>query len=141
MKASKKPTRREVERVANEVSEDMIRCLQSETAVGIIATARFFGLGKKRAKAYLDYLEKVKAEFAQHSEDGIIKEKITEELQTFGIDSDTLYEKPPTVRETTRSERAKKKNISIAEAYKMTQKMQEFESFLKGGNSNEYTMP
>ena len=65
MKASKKPTRREVERVANEVSEDMIRCLQSETAVGIIATARFFGLGKKRAKAYLDYLEKVKAEFAQ----------------------------------------------------------------------------
>ena len=56
MRSRNQISKKDAERVADDVSAEMIECLQNETAVGLIATIRFFGLGPKRIKKYVEHL-------------------------------------------------------------------------------------
>lgn len=136
MRVRSVPTRKQIERVADECNEEIIECLQSENAVNIIATIRFFGLGEKRIKRYLEFLADVKAEFRDYDRDGISTEKIIEELTANNIDYKEIYERPKNIRECLRQSRAEKKHkgVSIAEAYKMSSQIDSLKAWSENLN-------
>ena len=139
MKARYKPTRADKQIIAEKAWLEMIECLQTETAVDLIAVIRYFGFGKKRARQYIEYLKTVKSEFQNYDDNGIIKEKIEEELSAFDIDISEIYESPESFKETLRQERVRKnKSVSMAEAYDISKKLDAMREFQKcGGKLSE----
>lgn len=125
MRSNLKPSRKMVQRVADEVTADMIECLQDETAICVIATARMFGLGEKRLKRYIEFLKAVKSEYGEYHEDDILRYKIKEELSSKGIDPQTIYETVKTVRKTEKSP------VSIKEAIELDKKFKGFKEWSK----------
>lgn len=131
MKARSVPTRKQIERVAEQCSHEIIECLQDENAISLIATMRFFGLGKKRARDYLNFLADVKAEFGKYGKEGILKVKVEEEISAVGIRINEIYEPPESIREVLRQKRVQKKSVSMAEAYEMSKKLDAMREFQK----------
>lgn len=131
MKVRYKPTRADKQIIAEHMWPEMIKGLQTETAVDLIAVIRYFGFGKKRARQYMEYLKTVKSEFQNYDDNGIIKEKVEEELSAFDIDVSEIYEPPESLKETFRQERVRKnKSVSMAEAYEMSKKLDAMKEFV-----------
>lgn len=136
MKTTIPPTRKQIERVAEQCSHEIIECLQDENAINLIATMRFFGLGKKRARQYLDFLAEVKSEFARHGYDGIIRCKVEEELDAVGIKISEIYEQPESIKEVLRQRKVQKRTVSPAEAYALDKQMKQFEEYQRRSGLN-----
>ena len=138
MKARPVPTRKQIERVAEQCSHEIIECLQDENAISLIATMRFFGLGKKRVRDYLNFLAEVKAEFGRYGKEGILKIKVEEEISAVGIRINEIYEQPESIKEVLRQKRVQKKSVSMAEAYDISKKLDAMREFQKcGGKLSE----
>lgn len=134
MKSRIKPTRREADILADMVYKETIQALQDETAVGIIATARFFGLGEKRLKKYLDFLVEVKHEYNVHHKDGVIREMLERDLESLHVDASTVFEEIENIKKTQQEIRQLKKQsaVSVKEATELTEKLKQFETYMKG---------
>lgn len=132
MKARPTVTRKQIERVAEECSHEIIECLQDENAISFIATIRFFGLGKKRIREYFDFLMQVKAEFGRYGKDGIMRDKIEDEIRSVGIGINEIYEPHESMKEVLRMKRASRKFVSISEAYELSKKVDAMKEFQKG---------
>ena len=132
MKSRAVPTKREAETLADMVYKDTIQALQDETAVGIIATARFFGLGEKRLKRYLDFLAEVKHEYNLHSKDGVLREMLEKDLTELHIAPDTIFESIDPIGKTMREIKVEKKKsaVSMAEAAELDKKLRAFREFM-----------
>ena len=132
MRARNQISKKDAERVAEDVSAEMIECLQNEIAVGIIAVIRHFKLGKKRTQEFVKFLEETKSEFSKHNDDGILFEKIEEELKYRDIDIATIYERPLPIRRATQAIKIKKQHkISIADAHKISSELDKMQEFLQ----------
>lgn len=126
MRVRHKPTRAEKMAVAEEVSNEFITCLQDENAINFIATVRYFGLGKKRARKYLNFLAEVKSEYNKYGFEGTMTHNIEQEVVAVGIDPEELYEKHHSFKEALRQNKSAKKNIvTLAEAYELEKKFNE----------------
>lgn len=91
MKAIPTPTRKQCERVAQEVHDLTTRCVQDNSALFLIALARKFGFRGKRLNELILEFNKVEKEYEKHTDDGIFGEKITEELEAIGVDPTIVY--------------------------------------------------
>ena len=91
MKARTVASKKDIDRVNEAVWKLTMECIIDGNAVMLVAAKRFFGLGPKRLKAFMDEFDKVKAEYDVHEKDGVFKEKIREELEASGIDVDEMY--------------------------------------------------
>ena len=134
MKSRIKPTRREVDILADMVFKETIEGMQIETAVGVIATARFFGLGEIRANRYIDFLEEVKKEYKSYENDGVIREMAERELSELKIDPVRIFEPIDDMKKTQYEIKQLKKHnsVSVKEATELTAKLQQFEAYMKG---------
>ncbi len=133
MKVREVPPKRVLDRVSEMCSEETFYTLRLETAVTIIATARFLGFGKKRIQQYIKYMDDVRHEFLGYQADDILEEKIEEECRSLGFSLKELFcEEVPSHKELMRRSRAKKKNkVSIAQAHEMSQKIDAMKKFLE----------
>lgn len=90
---------------------DLVRLIQQNTALYIIALNRHFGIGTKRLNAFLDFYEKLTLEFQGYDKDGVTQEKLCAELKSIGIEPSRIFEDIPKMD----TFRPKKQNISMAE--------------------------
>lgn len=94
MKCNSKAARiSKAEIVSEAVWQHTMECIIDEECIMAIAVKRYFGFGNKRLNQFLDFHEKVKAEFEEYDKDGIFRDKIHEELMTVGIDLTDAYNK------------------------------------------------
>lgn len=132
MKVRHKPTRAEIEQVAEACSQEMIECLQTENALNILAVIRHFHLGKKRIAEFMKTLEDIKCEFAEYSKDGILVEKTKEELAYYGLDIDMIYEKPESMKECLRKKKAERNHsMSLREMYDVNNSYKNMKEFME----------
>lgn len=138
MKTRPKPTRQQMNIVADAVAAEIVEIFNQEVATTIIAVARHFGLGEKRMKRFLKDLEEVKSEFARYSYDGICVEKIIEALEPLGVDykKDIAYDAMPTEYAARQSRKRHATAVSIGEAYKVNKEFKAFSEFVKHGEKN-----
>lgn len=91
MKASKKPTKDQIERVAQEVDDIMIKNTADNSALMLIALARKFGFRGKRLTDLINEFNAVREEYEVHFNDDVFDIKISEELKAIGIDPEQIY--------------------------------------------------
>lgn len=106
---------------------------QENLALYLIAMNRFFGIGEKRLKKFLDYFEDLVAEFSKFEEEDaanfIIKRdlaKIKQELGSIGINEKNIFEKV-CMRDFAPK---KQQQMSIAEASKACEMADIFKAFM-----------
>lgn len=131
MKARAVASKKDIDRVNEAVWKLTLESIIDGNAVMMIAVKRFFGLGPKRLKAFMDEFDKVKAEFDVYDKDGIFKEKIREELEASGVDVDEMYTVNETFEEVYKKQkRQDKPQLSLAEAAKVKRNLDQFRVFL-----------
>lgn len=130
MKCRDIPSRKMVETVRELASTEIFEGLRIETIVNMIATARFFGLGKKRMEAYRKCLCETRLEYLAYQKDEILEEKMQEEAEKYGIEIDNLFEDIIPHKELMRRERVRAKNVvSISQAKQMTEQLDLMKQF------------
>ena len=131
MKAMRTPDSREIERLAQMTSDAYTDALDDTVAQIICSVCRYFRLGKKRANDLLDFCEKQGEEYRQYIEDGILTDKLKEELKCRGIDPSDIYAAKEDIRYQSHMAKKKKENqVGFAEAMRQQQKLQELKKFL-----------
>ena len=131
MKAMRTPDSREIERLAQMTSDAYTDALDDTVAQIICSVCRYFNLGKKRANDFLDFCEKQGEEYRQYIEDGILTDKLKEELKCRGIDPSDIYVAKEDIRYQSHMVKKKKENqVGFAEAMRQQQKLQELKKFL-----------
>ena len=106
---------------------DLVRLIQQNTALYIIALNRHFGIGAKRLNAFLDFYEQLNVEFQGYDKDGVVQEKLIYELKSIGIEPSRIFEDIPKMQEF----RPKKQNISMAEQRDIEIKMKALDLYKK----------
>ena len=133
MKSRISPSKKDIDRVSEEVWKTTCECLIDNQLVTMVAIRRFFGVGSKRMAAFLETIEEVKKEFDSHDADGRFKEKLSEELSEAGINIDDFYgdvEEFGAVHR--RYRRNQKPNVSIKEAYEIKGQMEKMKKIVNG---------
>lgn len=106
---------------------DLVRLIQQNTALYIIALNRHFGIGTKRLNAFLDFYEKLTLEFQGYDKDGVTQEKLAAELKSIGIEPSRIFEDIPKMD----TFRPKKQSISMAEQRDIAVKINALDLFKK----------
>lgn len=134
MKTMPKPTQREFDVIRDKIYKESIEALQMESAMGIIATARFFGLGKRRLERYLNFLVEVKHEYNIHYKDGVIAEMLKRDLETLKVSPDCVFEEIESIKKMQYEikQMHKHSTTSMKEAAEITAKMKQFEEYMRG---------
>lgn len=131
MKSMRAPSKQEMARMAQMTSDAYTDALDDTVAQIICSVCRYFNLGKKRANDLLDFCEKQGEEYRQYIEDGILTDKLKEELKCRGIDPSDIYATKEDIRNQSHIIKKKKENqVGFAEAMRQQQKLQELKKFL-----------
>lgn len=131
MKSMRTPSKQEMARMAQMTSDAYTDALDDTVAQIICSVCRYFNLGKKRANDLLDFCEKQGEEYRQYIEDGILTDKLKEELKCRGIDPSDIYTAKEDIRNQSHIIKKKKESqVGFAEAMRQQQKLQELKKFL-----------
>lgn len=118
MKANISPTDNQSERATAYAMNIMNINLDRYRSIYVIAACEMFGLGSKRANAFIDLVLKRIQDFEDYDDPEIMDRKIKENLEAYGVDPDRLFTAEyKTIKQIEAEEKAKKKaKISLAEA-------------------------
>mgnify|MGYP006364983979 FL=1 len=117
--------------MAQMTSDAYTDALDDTVAQIICSVCRYFNLGKKRANDLLDFCEKQGEEYRQYIDDGILTDKLKEELKCRGIDPSDIYAAKEDIRYQSHTIKKRKENpVGFAEAMRQQQKLQELKKFL-----------
>ena len=131
MKAIRTPSKQEMARMAQMTSDAYTDALDDTVAQIICSVCRYFNLGKKRANDLLDFCEKQGEEYRQYIEDGILTDKLKEELKSRGIEPSDIYAaKEDIIYQSHMVKKRKENQVGFAEAMRQQQKLQELKKFL-----------
>lgn len=121
MKASKKPTKDQIERVAQEVDDIMIKNTADNSALMLIALARKFGFRGKRLTDLINEFNAVREEYEVHFNDDVFDIKISEELKAIGIDPEQIYLETENVMKRMQKNKKKReyRQLTLKEQYEM----------------------
>ena len=92
MKAIPTPTRRQCERVAQEVQHEAMLNVYDNVAMLLIALGRKYGFRQKRIAELINVFNEVSVEYLQHADDGVFDEMIEKELKAIGIEKSVIYQ-------------------------------------------------
>ncbi len=133
MKAMRTPDSREIERLAQMTSDAYTDALDDTIAQFICMTCRYFGLGHKRANAFMRACAEMSGEYKQYIDDGILTDKLKEELKMHGIDPDDVYLSKNDVKFEVHMAKKKRENqVGFAEAMRRQQELANMKEFLWG---------
>lgn len=121
MKASKKPTKDQIERVAQKVDDIMIKNTSDNSALMLIALARKFGFRGKRLTDLINEFNAVREEYEVHFNDDVFDIKISEELKAIGIDPEQIYLETENVMKRMQKNKKKReyRQLTLKEQYEM----------------------
>ena len=121
MKASKKPTKDQIERVAQKVDDIMIKNTADNSALMLIALARKFGFRGKRLTDLINEFNAVREEYEVHFNDDVFDIKISEELKAIGIDPEQIYIETENVMKRMQKNKKKReyRQLTLKEQYEM----------------------
>lgn len=96
-RAQMRQSQREANRMANDIFASMVNAnLEAETVI-MLAAKRYFGLGEKRMREFVEFAKEVKKEYEGYRFDDIFGIKAEEEFRSIGIDVHELIEEPETL--------------------------------------------
>ena len=96
-RAQMRQSQREANRMANDIFASMVNAnLEAETVI-MLAAKRYFGLGEKRMRGFVEFIKEVKKEYEGYRLDDIFGIKAEEEFRSIGIDVHELIEEPETL--------------------------------------------
>ena len=131
MKSMRTPSKQGMARMAQMTSDAYTDALDDTVAQIICSVCRYINLGKKRANDLLDFCEKQGEEYRQYIDDGILTDKLKEELKCRGIDPSDIYAAKEDIRYQSHTIKKRKENpVGFAEAMRQQQKLQELKKFL-----------
>jgi len=131
MKAIRTPSKQEMARMAQMTSDAYTDALDDTIAQFVCMTCRYFNLGAKRANAFVRACEEMSSEYRQYIEDGILTDKLKEELKCRGIDPSDIYAAKEDIIYQSHMVKKKKENqVGFAEAMRQQQKLQELKKLL-----------
>lgn len=121
MKASKKPMKDQIERVAQKVDDIMIKNTADNSALMLIALARKFGFRGKRLTDLINEFNAVREEYEVHFNDDVFDIKISEELKAIGIDPEQIYLETENVMKRMQKNKKKReyRQLTLKEQYEM----------------------
>lgn len=132
MKSIPIPTKSQVERVANEVNEVAMKCVEDNVALLLITLSRACGFGSKRLNNLIDRYDAVKNEYQNYCDDDIFEEKINAELNAIGVDPGRIYSKQSNIKIQIQKEKKRQENkqLSIKEQYEIKRLIEEMRKCL-----------
>lgn len=126
-RAQMRQSQREANRMANDIFASMVNAnLEAETVI-MLAAKRYFGLGEKRMREFVEFTKEVKKEYEGYRFDDIFGIKAEEEFRSIGIDVHELVEEPETLEMAIRMyQRQIEPNIDAKEAAFMRDNLNAF---------------
>ena len=136
MKAIPTPTRKQCERVAQEVQQEAMLSVYDNVAMLLIALGRRYGFRQKRIAELINVFNEVSVEYLQHADDGVFDEMIEKELNAIGIEKSVIYqEKDIKIQIQKQKKRRESQQLSIKEqieAERLREKMFALRDFAEG---------
>lgn len=136
MKAIPAPTRKQCERVAQEVQQEAMLSVYDNVAMLLIALGRKYGFRQKRIAELINTFNEVSVEYLQHADDGVFDEMIEKELNAIGIEKSVIYqEKDIKIQIQKQKKRRESQQLSIKEqieAERLREKMFALRDFTGG---------
>ena len=136
MKAIPTPTRKQCERVAQEVQQEAMLSVYDNVAMLLIALGRKYGFRQKRIAELINVFNEVSVEYLQHADDGVFDEMIEKELNAIGIEKSVIYqEKDIKIQIQKQKKRRESQQLSIKEqieAERLREKMFTLRDFAEG---------
>lgn len=127
MKAKPLPNRKDIERLAQEVQDMAMKCVQDNSALLIIALARRYGFRGKRLTELMCEFNAVRKEYEQHQDDDVFDIRIKEELEAIGIEPDQIYMKREGILKQMQrnKKRREHKQLGLKEQYELKKMLEE----------------
>lgn len=136
MKAIPTPTKKQCERVAQEVQQEAMLSVYDNVAMLLIALGRKYGFRQKRIAELINAFNEVSVEYLQHADDGVFDEMIEKELNALGIEKSIIYqEKDIKIQIQKQKKRRESQQLSIKEqieAERLREKMFALRDFTEG---------
>ena len=136
MKAIPTPTRKQCERVAQEVQQEAMLSVYDNVAMLLIALGRKYGFRQKRISELINAFNEVSVEYLQHADDGVFDEMIEKELNAIGIEKSVIYqERDIKIQIQKQKKRRESQQLSIKEqieAERLREKMFALRDFAEG---------
>lgn len=136
MKAIPTPTRKQCERVAQEVQQEAMLSIYDNVAMLLIALGRKYGFRQKRIAELINAFNEVSIEYLQHADDGVFDEMIEKELNAIGIEKSVIYqERDIKIQVQKQKKRRESQQLSIKEqieAERLREKMFALRDFTEG---------
>lgn len=136
MKAIPTPTRKQCERVAQEVQQEAMLSVYDNVAMLLIALGRKYGFRQKRIAELINAFNEVSVEYLQHADDGVFDEMIEKELNALGIEKSVIYqERDIKIQVQKQKKRRESQQLSIKEqieAERLREKMFALRDFTEG---------
>ena len=130
MKAIPTPTKKQVQRVAQDVHDITMRCVADNTAMLLIAVARRYGFREKRINDIIVEFNQVSREYHQYDEDGVFYDKINEEPRAIGVDMKKLIDIRDVMQEIHKKKKKEENRMSIKEEYEMRRQVEKMRGLL-----------
>lgn len=136
MKAIPTPTRKQCERVAQEVQQEAMLSVYDNVAMLLIALGRKYGFRQKRIAELINAFNEVSVEYLQHADDGVFDEMIEKELNALGIEKSVIYqERDIKIQVQKQKKRRESQQLSIKEqieAERLREKMFALRDYAEG---------
>lgn len=136
MKAIPTPTKKQCERVAQEVQQEAMLSIYDNVAMLLIALGRKYGFRQKRIAELINVFNEVSVEYLQHADDGVFDEMIEKELNALGIEKSVIYqERDIKIQVQKQKKRRESQQLSIKEqieAERLREKMFALRDFTEG---------
>ena len=136
MKAIPTPTRKQCERVAQEVQQEAMLSVYDNVAMLLIALGRRYGFRQKRITELINAFNEVSVEYLQHADDGVFDEMIEKELNAIGIEKSVIYqERDIKIQIQKQKKRRESQQLSIKEqieAERLREKMFALRDYAEG---------
>lgn len=142
MKASIRPSKKEIERVSRTVFDMQVAVYDDNNAMMLEALNEEFGFGADRLRRVMKRFNAISDRYTQASEDGFTDKEIREmhinNLKAIGIDPEDVYAGNRDFDEVMANKRytAKNHTVSFAEAAKAAEHMAAMKQFLSDNRSS-----
>ena len=129
--AYERQNKREANRMATDIFASMVNAnLEAETVI-LLAAKRYFGLGEKRMKEFIEFTKEVKKEYEGYRLDEIFGYKAEEEFRSIGVNIHEFVEEPETLEMAIRMyQRQIEPNIDEREARFMQDNLNAFKRMM-----------
>ncbi len=145
MKSRLRPSRKEVERVEQEVFDATVEACQDNNAFFLLALNAEFGFGAERLERIIKKYNEISDYYAQQRVDGMTYEdtniRIREALASIGVDPDAVYTGKYGFYEVTRRKRMNEKGHvpTFREAVEAKAQLEAMQKFLaENAANNQY---